>query len=352
MNSFKSLFPSIVLVIIYFVADEFFGPKIGFLCAVFLGGTEFIYTRIREKRSDKMVLLTTLFFCIPGGIAILSQDSVLERFQPVVVEVALCFLLGFLAFSRGDLMAMLPAAYRRERPISPAQVAMMKRMMCVLFFVFCGHTLLVFTALFCLSEGVVCFIKGPLLYIVIFLFFAILFVRNRMQVQRMRKEEWLPVVNEKGEVTDSAPRSICHNGSKLLHPVVHLHIVNAKNEVFLQKRSMKKDLLPGRWDTAVGGHVGVNEKVEDALKREAFEELGITDFDAKFIGSYLWESSSEKELVFSFLCSRYSEIKIENDEVDEGRFWPVSEIEVNLSRSLFTPNFLHEFEHYLRKIVG
>lgn len=352
MNSFKSLLPSIVLVIIYFVADEFFGPQIGFLCAIFLGGTEFIYIRIKEKRSDKMVLLTTLFFCIPSGIAIFSKGSGLDRFQPVVVEVALCLLMGFLAFSRSDIMAMLPAAYRRDREISPAQAAMMKKMMRVLFFIFCGHTLLVFIALFCLSEGVVCFIKGPLLYIVIILFFVVLFVRNRMQVERLKKEEWLPVVNEKGEVTGSAPRSICHNGSKLLHPVVHLHIVNAKNELFLQKRSMKKDLLPGMWDTAVGGHIGVNEKVEDALKRETFEELGVTDFDVKFIGSYLWESSREKELVFSFLCLRYNEIRIDHDEVDEGRFWSVSEIESNLSSSLFTPNFLHEFEHNLKKILG
>ena len=98
----------------------------------------------------------------------------------------------------------------------------------------------------------------------------------------MKKEEWLPIVDEKGEVTGQAPRSICHSGSKLLHPVVHLHITNDRHELFLQKRSMKKDLLPGMWDTAVGGHIGVNEKVEDALKREASEELGITDFEPVF----------------------------------------------------------------------
>ena len=54
------------------------------------------------------------------------------------------------------------------------------------------------------------------------------------------------------------------------------------------------------WDTAVGGHIGVNEKVEDALKREASEELGITDFEARFLGNYVWESPRERELVFLF----------------------------------------------------
>ena len=44
------------------------------------------------------------------------------------------------------------------------------------------------------------------------------------------------------------------------------------------------------WDTAVGGHIGLNEKIEEALKREAQEELGITDFKVRFKGSYTWES--------------------------------------------------------------
>lgn len=80
---------------------------------------------------------------------------------------------------------------------------------------------------------------------------------------------------------------------------------------------MKKDLLPGMWDTAVGGHIGWNEKVEDALKRETCEELGITDFEARFLGHYIWESPREREFVFSFLCTRYNQIRIANDEVDE-----------------------------------
>ncbi|MEI3155331.1 MAG: NUDIX domain-containing protein [Odoribacter sp.] len=165
----------------------------------------------------------------------------------------------------------------------------------------------------------------------------------------MKKEEWLPLVNEKGEVIGQAPRSICHSGSKLLHPVVHLHIINDQREIFLQKRSMKKDLLPGKWDTAVGGHIGLNEKVEDALKRETCEELGITDFEARFMGSYIWESPREKELVFSFICTRYNTIRIDNDEVDEGRFWNKTEIEKGIQANLLTPNLIHEYNNLLLK---
>ena len=47
------------------------------------------------------------------------------------------------------------------------------------------------------------------------------------------KEEWFPLVNEKGETIGKATRKECHNGSKMLHPVVHLHIFNKAGDLYL-----------------------------------------------------------------------------------------------------------------------
>ena len=90
--------------------------------------------------------------------------------------------------------------------------------------------------------------------------------------------ELFPVVDPSGVVVGSATRGECHGGSMLLHPVVHLHLFNSRGELYLQKRPEWKDIQPGRWDTAVGGHVDYGETVDEAMRRGVREALGVTQF--------------------------------------------------------------------------
>ena len=155
-------------------------------------------------------------------------------------------------------------------------------------------------------------------------------------------EEMFPLVDEEGNITGAATRGECHNGSKLLHPVVHLHVFNSQGELYLQKRPDWKDIQPGKWDTAVGGHVDLGESVEMALKREAREELGITDFTPERLMHYVFESAREKELVFTH-STTYDRTVTPSEELDGGRFWSLEEIRSNLGKEIFTPNFENEF---------
>ena len=157
-------------------------------------------------------------------------------------------------------------------------------------------------------------------------------------------QEMVPVVESSGLVIGQTSRAYVHGGSKLLHPVIHLHVINRSEELFIQKRSMKKDLLPGKWDTAVGGHVDYGESLETALFREASEELGFSEFNPVYLKSYVWESKREKELVNVLAAVGNFDLNPCNDEVPEGRYWPISEIEESLGKGIFTPNFEQEFK--------
>jgi len=159
----------------------------------------------------------------------------------------------------------------------------------------------------------------------------------------MKKEEWFPLVDEEGNITGRASRKECHGGSLLLHPVVHLHIFNQAGELFLQKRAATKDIQPGKWDTAVGGHIDFGEGVQQALIREAKEELGITDFTPEFCYHYVWESPVERELVYTYRAIYEGKMILDKSELDDGRFWSIPEIEKQIDKDVLTPNFEKEF---------
>lgn len=156
-------------------------------------------------------------------------------------------------------------------------------------------------------------------------------------------QEMFPIVDEEGNITGAATRGECHNGSRLLHPVVHLHVFNSQGQLYLQKRPAWKDIQPNRWDTAVGGHVDLGESVEQALRREVCEELGITDFTPERLTHYVFDSVRERELVFVHSTTYDGDIH-PSDELDGGRFWTTEEIKRNLGKGVFTPNFEGEIE--------
>ncbi len=166
---------------------------------------------------------------------------------------------------------------------------------------------------------------------------------DRLAGKVLPAAEWFPVIEDTGLVTGRATRAYCHSGAKVLHPVVHLHIIDRAGRLYLQKRSMKKDIQPGKWDTAVGGHVDYGESIVEALYREAEEELGMTMFNPVRIVSYVFESDREREMVNVFAAvGNFSPVP-DKDEIDEGRFWEMQDIEESLGKSVFTPNFEGEF---------
>ena len=96
--------------------------------------------------------------------------------------------------------------------------------------------------------------------------------------------EFLPIVNERGNIVGRAMYVELHNGNKMLHPVAHLHVMNGKGEA----------------TRLYWWHVAFGDTPEKTLKRKMAETLGLSGVNPKLKRQYIRETKTEKELVYVF----------------------------------------------------
>ena len=159
--------------------------------------------------------------------------------------------------------------------------------------------------------------------------------------------EVLEIVDKDGRTLSVAPRSEIHGNPELLHKVAHVLVFNDKGELLLQKRSMNKDVAPGRWDTSVGGHVSPEEDPATGAVREMEEELGVVPDRLDFLYSYIHSNNYESELVFTHSCLRNGPFSFNREEIDAVRFWGLEEIRGSMGKGVLSDNFESEITKYL-----
>ena len=96
--------------------------------------------------------------------------------------------------------------------------------------------------------------------------------------------EFLPIVNERGNIVGRALYMELHKGNKILHPVVHLHVIDGK----------------GATTRLYWWHVAFGDTAEKTLKRKMVETLGLSGVKPMLKRQYIRESKTEKELVYVF----------------------------------------------------
>ncbi len=336
--------------LVFIIADEIYGTKPALIIAIIFGVSEFLYFYIRYRLVEKFILFDVALIIALGVISLALDTDLFFKLKPALIESILVILLGVHAFSEKPVLLLLGKRYLKDMPVNDAQLSIMRGLSRILFFLFLAHTLLIIYAAYYMSKEAWAFISGGLFYIIFGIiltgqFFYMKMMRKNMPVfEHVEGEEWFDLVDEAGKIVGKAPRRAVHGNPQLLHPVVHLHIFHKNGQLYLQKRSKNKDVQPGKWDTAVGGHVNSGEDVPQALVRETLEELGIKSDNFQPLYRYIMRNDFESELVHTFKLTYNGPFKINRDEIDYGRFWKISEIEKNLGKGVFTPNFEQEFK--------
>ena len=111
--------------------------------------------------------------------------------------------------------------------------------------------------------------------------------------------EFLPIVNERGNIVGRAMYVELHQGNKMLHPVAHLHVINGK----------------GVTTRLYWWHVAFGDTPEKTLRRKMTETLGLSGVVPKLKRQYIRESMTEKELVYVFTVVSEEDLPIPPEEV-------------------------------------
>jgi isopentenyldiphosphate isomerase len=139
-------------------------------------------------------------------------------------------------------------------------------------------------------------------------------------------EDIFDVVNERDEVIDRKPRSEVHRLG-LLHRAVHVLVFNSRGQIFLQKRSMKKDRQPGLWDSSASGHVDSGENYDTTAVREVREEIGLKlEKPPARLFKIAACAETDQEFVWVYRCENEGPFELNRDEIERGDWFSAEEV--------------------------
>lgn len=159
-------------------------------------------------------------------------------------------------------------------------------------------------------------------------------------------DEIVAIVDEYNNVIGSAPRREMR-AQKLPHRSTYTFVFNSRGELFVQKRTMTKDIYPGYYDPCTGGVVLHGESYELSAIRELEEEVGIRDVPLTWHFNVYFEDDLVRVWGGVFSCVYDGAIVLQAEEVESGEFLPIETILQRAQTAPYTPDSLLVLRRYL-----
>lgn len=161
------------------------------------------------------------------------------------------------------------------------------------------------------------------------------------------QNELIDIVDDNDKVVRQAVWKKMHDKG-LIHRAANVFVFNSKGEVFVHKRAVKLTLYPGMYDVKMGGVVKAGESYEAAALREIKEEAGIENVRLKYLFSMKFRSKENNNNRKVFGCVYDGKIKLQPEEVENGRFMTVDEAKKMMADGKLSPSAVHVFTEFLK----
>jgi isopentenyldiphosphate isomerase len=162
-------------------------------------------------------------------------------------------------------------------------------------------------------------------------------------------EELVIIVDEENNEIGAVQRREMRAG-RLTHRATYILVFNSKGELYVQKRTLNKDVYPGYYDVAAGGVVLAGETYEEGARRELAEELGISGTPLKALFNFYHEDEHIRLWGEAFSCVYDGELVLQAEEIANGKFMQIDEVLRLAELELFTPDCLYVLQRHLDRM--
>ena len=150
-------------------------------------------------------------------------------------------------------------------------------------------------------------------------------------------QEQVIIVDEKNNEIGQASRATMR-AEKLIHRATYILVFNSHGELFVQKRTVTKDIYPSYYEIAAGGVVLAGESYELSAKRELKEELGVESDDLTCLFDHFHDDTNNRVWGRVFSCKHDGPMHLQEAEVESGSFMAIEDLLTMIQSQPFCPD--------------
>ncbi len=314
-----------VPIILFLIADSWFGVIYGLAVAIGFGFLELVYFYVKEKTIEKFILFDIGLLVVLGGISILLKNDLLFKLKPALMEFILVVILAIHGFTRHPVLFMMARRYFGDMEPAPGQKAMMRKLVRIMAVILLAHVVLIVWAACFWSREWWAFISGGLFYVIVILMAAGQWIYVRKKRSLIPSGRMIDLCSIDGKIVRQIPEGTNRKADGLYRPAVFVQVFDKKGRLFLVPDD------EGRWDLTYRIDLFSGEELPAALGRK-----GITvTKPLQPLARYPLESPGGNRLVHLFKLDAVIAAQLP----EQGRYWSIFEIMKNREADFFTPEF-------------
>lgn len=344
--------------LLFMFLDNYFSYLLSFIIGVtFCFVCIFLYQVLSKDKVYQFLLLPSAITLVLYSIFLcLRLEPVLFIYSPLITEVLLVVVLTFIGFSRRTVQKKIRTSthptYKRTLMRTTLNefyfvAQLVQNLYTLHLFVILVYSILPDTMQGVRTERFLYRELGILIGVLIILYEQI---RLSLMQGSLRKEMWLPVLNEGGKVIGCIARSVSRSlPKKYYHPIVRVAVVH-NGMLYLMKRSKDAFVSPEAIDYPFQSYVLFRHSIESTVRESVGELAEQQDMIPRFLIRYTFENDKVKHLVSLYVLLRTEE-QMNQCKKAGGKLWTSKQIEENLHSGVFSEYFEQEFSYLQNTIL-